>query len=362
MNLYLPPGTTQAKQLEAQSHIRNARSELQELEARLWSEPRKLDLTAHALKRYMREESFTDWLDTLPFPLASILWTYHTAGDDQKRRYEHLMHFFEALAQFMATILLSTIERDESLFAKEKEKLVPTLREQRLTIERATFGTWKCIFEQLAKTVRSMYALPDTRSSIEQLVRCHEESVIRMLTSSELVAVIQRCTGLRNTWIGHAGVVGDRQAAEWHRVLQDELSKVRDAFGTAWDSYNLVLPGKSVFSGGTYRYTLLRVMGRCAPFEQFEVRLAEPLEHGYLHLLGDDEQTALRLMPLVRVMPSPTSAENACYFYNRQQTDGVRFVSYHFEQEADIVNQFPDTLAAISALDGEHIKPTTEGS
>ena len=74
------------------------------------------------------------------------------------------------------------------------------------------------------------------------------------------------------------------------------------------------------------------------------------MDDGVLHLKGQDERNALALLPLIKVMPAPQSAENACYFYNRQERDGVRFVSYHFEKEADITDVFADTAQAILKL------------
>jgi hypothetical protein len=50
-------------------------------------------------------------------------------------------------------------------------------------------------------------------------------------------------------------------------------------------------------------------------------------------------------------MPSPKTAQNACYFYNRQQKDKkLRFVSYHFEQEAEVIDDFADTREAIRMI------------
>lgn len=356
--VYLPPVTVQTKAVETQRRIRDIKSELHELELRVWSQPRKLDDIVRKVERFAREESFKDWLDSLPFPLASILWTYHTAGDDQKHRYEHLAHFFEALAEFMATLLLSAVSRDEELFAAEKLRIRKTLAGQHLTITKGTFGTWKCIYEQLAKTLRAMLAKPDSRERCQRLLVCRDDQVLDMVTSSELVTAIQRCNGYRNSWIGHTGVVGEREATERHRILLTELAGVRQAFGTAWDGFSLIMPKQSIFAAGIHKYTAQRVVGRCAPFEHCEVDLALPMEHGYLHLWGRDEREALKLLPLIRVMPSPSTAENACYFYSRQQRDGVRFVSYHFEQEADVVNHFPDTLAALEPL----IATGTEGA
>lgn len=74
------------------------------------------------------------------------------------------------------------------------------------------------------------------------------------------------------------------------------------------------------------------------------------MEHSFLYLKTQDERSALALLPLIKVMPSPRFAENACYFYNRQEGEGVRFVSYHFEKDADITGAFADTFQAVSKL------------
>ena len=49
-----------------------------------------------------------------------------------------------------------------------------------------------------------------------------------------------------------------------------------------------------------------------------------------------DVGRALRLLPLVKVGPSPQSAKNACYFFNRLERDGARFVSYHFTDRPEV--------------------------
>src|SRR5262249_59989959 len=50
-----------------------------------------------------------------------------------------------------------------------------------------------------------------------------------------------------------------------------------------------------------------------------EVELVEPMDDGHLYLKSPEEKRALKLLPLIKVMPSPRTAENACYFYNRRQ-------------------------------------------
>lgn len=51
-------------------------------------------------------EGLGPWADTLPFPLASILWHYD-GEPDVSVKVDYLLKFFEALAQFTSTVLLS---------------------------------------------------------------------------------------------------------------------------------------------------------------------------------------------------------------------------------------------------------------
>ena len=66
--------------------------------------------------------NFPQWIETLPFPLASILRVYDV-DDDDKEKFDHLLKFFEALTIFWAIILLSSFYSDEAEFKKLLSKL-----------------------------------------------------------------------------------------------------------------------------------------------------------------------------------------------------------------------------------------------
>jgi hypothetical protein len=69
-----------------------------------------------------------------------------------------------------------------------------------------------------------------------------------------------------------------------------------------------------------------------------------------LYLTNKGSERALKLLPLVRVGPSPQSAKNACYFFSRLERDGARFVSYHFTDKPELSGQFTDATEAIKVL------------
>lgn len=62
-----------------------------------------------------QREGFESWLETLPFPLASILWRYEAAGNAEQK-IEHLFHAFEAVAQFLGTLIASAFHSNPAFF------------------------------------------------------------------------------------------------------------------------------------------------------------------------------------------------------------------------------------------------------
>ena len=139
--------------IDTATQLDQVTSDLVERTDRLWSDPASLEETNIALQRLTRhqEMSFKEWIDRLPFPLASILWAYYAAGDDPKSRYLHLVHFFEAAAEFHSVILLSAARRAGMLASEPFEREL-TAALKGLSLRRATFGTWLSILGLLRST------------------------------------------------------------------------------------------------------------------------------------------------------------------------------------------------------------------
>ena len=68
-----------------------------------------------------------------------------------------------------------------------------------------------------------------------------------------------------------------------------------------------------------------------------------------LYLAHKDARRALRLLPLIKVGPSPQSAKT-CYFFNKVERDGLRFVSYHYIDQPELTGQFDDALEVMKLL------------
>jgi hypothetical protein len=143
------------------------------------------------------------------------------------------------------------------------------------------------------------------------------------------------------------GAAGIREA---HNQLNDLVQTCRSIMGGIWERYELVQPCELRFAGGLFNYKVRLITGTRTPFVAEDRKTVEGMEDGHLHLLDPEGDRALRLLPFVRVMPSPKTESNACYFYNKQVAANQRFVSYHFEAEAEIEDIFADTKFALDSL------------
>lgn len=89
---------------------------------------------------------------------------------------------------------------------------------------------------------------------------------------------------------------------------------------------------------------------RSTPFEEVQLESIHPLESDCLYLFDSASRTGLRLQPFVRVMPSPEKRANACFIFSRREAGHFHFVSYHFDGESEMDDEFPDVGAALSRM------------
>jgi len=334
------------------SSIGQIRSELNELEHQLWSRPKAVKSVAKSLAKVNKEDRFEDWVETLPFPLASIIWRYHgnKVSSSARESCETLIHFFEALGEFIATIHLSAITSNEAVKKEMAPEIKDVLEKQGLSIDIATFGTWKCLLEFLTSKLRK--GLNDNADLYFDLYRTRDRALLDMLLSKRLIGVLQKTNQIRNGF-AHCGAVNESSAKSSLVELQNALDEVRNCFGRIWQDYELIDPGESKFKSGITHYKVRKIIGtRNAPFRTSEVSLTEQMEDGLLHLYSPGETRALPLLPFIKVMPSPKTEENACYFYNRRQGSEIRYKSYHFDSDPDVIAPFEDASHAIESITG----------
>ena len=119
--------------------------------------------------------------------------------------------------------------------------------------------------------------------------------------------------------------------------MESSLSDVRQVISDRYSTVLLLSPESSEYSEGIYYYQTKALMGTRTIFKKESVKTLTPMDKQKLYLIHDNQLKPIELLPFIRLMESPKTQQNACYFYNRLNKEGVRWISYHFESEADII-------------------------
>lgn len=334
--LYLPPLIEQQRSIEALSSIQRLRSELAEFESQVWEKPRQVSKVIEALSKVNHEERFEEWLESLPFPLASILRSYHAVDQNDKEKYERLLNFFEAFAEFCAIIHLSAFKKSQVHWETQKRKLATVMNEQGFTLEKPTFGLWVAVAGLFAGELRAMLnGKPEYQAIANELYVTADSRPLEILSSKKIVSLIQQANTYRNRWKGHGGGVPPEEAIKRHNILTQDLARFREIVGTVFLQYQLIEPREAkILDGPVFQCRVRRVMGSNPQLEHQTVELTTPAVSGALYLHNPGHDKALKIIPLIQVSDAP---QPASYFYNRFEKTEVHLVSYHFTDQSEIV-------------------------
>jgi hypothetical protein len=352
-----------------QNTLLGLQNELTEYRRELWRTPatsvaveRGLDALSKRLSGGLREHAaarLDQWFETLPFPLASILRAWQaTPSQDFRAKYEHLLHFFEATAEFASVVLLSAFGSNEALFAPHRQRLVEVMQRQNLSFQRATFGAWKLVVEYLGKQTRELLSVEGERQEVSkdgrelcaQVFSDPSLCLPATLSRKDFAQVLATTNKMRNDWLGHSGVVSAQDAQLRNEQLLGELQKLREVQADLWEQVQLICGLYCQPRSGLFENEVAVLMGSNSEFLKEKREMATWLDVDSLYLWNKGSAHALRLMPLIRIGASPQSAKNACYFFSRLERGGARFVSYHFTDMPELTGQFGEATDAIKRL------------
>ncbi len=344
--------------IESQIEIVNFHNSLQDTilffekkDSELWKQPEKLiDIKKEIeVLQHKEKTGFEDWMNSLPFPLASILWRY-TATDRIDQKIEHLFHFFEAFAQFATTYMLSCFYSDKEYFVRNKSKWIDVNGEFSKIFSRASFGNWVVVGERLAKHTRRLLSDKKTRSDVFVYYHTEKDDFIETIIGKRLFGILKDVNSYRNDWQGHGGISGEFENQRRLAAMETELRVLREIVGNVFSGFAVLLPQEAKQSKGIFYYKAKNIMGTInTPFKTIEIETNTSLEDGALYFMDLSRRDPIKFISFIKMLPSPKTESNACYFYNRLEKDSVRWVSYQFDQQPEI-NQVDDGLLEFFAI------------
>jgi len=259
-----------------------------------------------------RFEGLFPWADGLPFPLASILWLYD-AEQDQRLRVDRLLNYFEALAAFTATVLLSGFRRDFALFESCKQAASSSNRgSDPIQLNRATFGAWVELSDRLSRLAREMLATQEGAERCFTLFAAEDRDLIDALVSIELTAILKAARDHRNA-MAHGGIVGRHAQEEQLRTMRRLLAGTQELLATSFETWTLIWPGSATYSDGVFDLTATFLTGTNPVFRKARVQRREPLDARRLYLLNGTNDQALELVPFIQMMAGPRTGEDICF-------------------------------------------------
>lgn len=346
----VPDRGTQFALASADERLASFEAELSAQRESVWASPESADSVVSRIAGAF-DDSLSAWLDQLPYPIASALWTAETASSpgEQQRAY---IHAWEAIVTFHATVLLSASRTDLGHSGEVEAAIGETLRQQHLGIERASFGTWVIIIERVSKELRRALEDGDTdeiarvRRSFADL----DKGGIERLVSKNLVKKVNEVNTKRNRWLGHTGYTSNEEWRAQVVSLVSDLSELRQILGNVWAQLLLVRAGSSKLRRDGRVQTVEVAVGTRSPFKTRDFIIGDEMIDGDLYLAKDGSQSPLPLGQFVQLRAAPQHAQYTTYFYNRTEGASVRMVSYQHGPESEIQDDAEGFRSAFGGL------------
>lgn len=326
--VYIPELSTQIEARQVDATIENISSDLEILKRQLWEQPKHAQKIQKLVNSLNPNENIENWLDILPFPLASILWAYH-AEDNPKEKLTYLLHFFEALAQFNTILMLSAYASEPDFIIQHSNKWFN--KKPKDWFKQVSFGNWHHLGEMLAKETRHFLDDENTKDHCRKMFGNPTQDFIDLLINEKLYDILKIAKDYRNKWRGHVGAESTSDAKERLDLLELELAATRKLVTDSYSTAFLLRPDSTEYLDGIFYYRADALIGRSTPFKKLTKKTISAMDSQKLYMLHEDQIEPVELLPFIKV-----EKNNACYFFSRIEKNNANYVSYHFEQESSL--------------------------
>lgn len=340
-----------------ESEIQQGLNVLQSLRDEIWVDDSAIESVREVTRAISKDLTFKKWAEDLPYPLAASLRTYeHFALDDSKAT-DQLIHFWEATATFLGTYLLSALKQSDDLWAREIPRLREALTKGGCSFEKATIGTWRITTEFLSKRFMELLNSEDVfqQERAIHLLGGAKKNTLERLLSPKVSQLLGQANEFRNRSSGHAGTMSKVQESAKRDELTTLTGELMSEVNHAWSNLRLVRAGAR-HDRATGSFVECEIaMGPNSTFFKEEVPVNERLVEDSLYLIG--ENGSVPLLRFVHMDSALVDPKTTCYFYNRTEKDGARFVSYHLAAQNEVITGAEDLLVILNDISNLAISP-----
>ena len=319
----------------------------------LWKNPKSLLEVQNNLELKILKSDNLEWLEELPFSLASIYWGYHSEKNPSKK-VEYLLLFFEGLCEFLDTLMLSALNSNRTFYQNTVKNWL-TNEEHKLWHEKTTFGNWQNLYAVIASKLRKILnGNKEDQEFLQELFSNANKNFLNMVTSKNLASVFAQLVTIRNSYKGHGGITSEERNKELLIKLEEKFDSIKEIIVRGFRNVNLftVIPKTMNWDeeDELFETTCKILKGTRSKFKQEEVKTYSQLASGKMYLMPDNQFSPIELLPFVQMREAPKTQQNACYFYNRIEGDKVRLVSYHYDKEEEVFIERENMASFIQLL------------
>ena len=340
-----PPKEIQSAYLETYARLESLRIEVDAIKDKFVKTPASYKNILKEIKNINNQgDRFLQWIESLPYPIATILKRFSVLDDPLKQQ-ETLFYFFEAYAIFESSILSAGLDK-RLVDCASLTNVDPNY------FEKASFGNWVVMDRELSKLYRDMANSKEIEMRRIPLdcFRTSDENIVSLLTNRAVCSILDEASQKRNYWKGHSGIASDVSCKEHVNYLTDLLRKLQENIKDLYERIRLVRLVNMDYMDERFINRVEVLTGSNAYFSKETITTLSPMDKRKLYLYMTDSDEILELPPYFILKNSPADVKNACYFYSRIESGKTRYVSYHYEGRPEDIENGAEAFETIKRL------------
>lgn len=274
IRLPVPPISDQLQTVRSAAQLASMEATVARLRDELWRRPQDAARVLAQLEAGAKADPVRRWLDTLPYPLASVLQRY-SALRDSREQLEALLQFYEATAQFGCAVLLSILRADSDLLALARPDIARVAGRRGERFNRAEFGLWTKLGPALAQAIGRIGQKRELQARL-QAAAAPTAALMAQLTGERIWQVLDQARDKRNTRV-HGGVQPPAERESRIATLEVLLSNAEQALASGFEDIDLARVDQGRLTRDLHVYPRAqRLRGPSGVFEEFELKTRSP--------------------------------------------------------------------------------------